>query len=79
VQTAKQFQSNDQKYQDNLKGMLRIGRSRQELEMHDRVQQWQEQEQQDHNFWHGAENSSHVKHSTNSVLAGRSVIKGKRN
>ncbi len=31
----------------------------QELETHDRVQQWQEQEKQDHNFRHGAKNSSH--------------------
>ncbi len=31
----------------------------QELETHDRVQQWQEQEQQVHSIRHGAENSSH--------------------
>ncbi len=28
----------------------------QELETHARVQQWQKQEQEDHNFRHGAEN-----------------------
>ncbi len=82
AQTAKQFQSNGQKYQDDMKGNPKTGVKDktqksvkfqieedkvleayvthwQELETHNRVQQWQEQEQQDHNFRHGAENSSH--------------------
>ena len=82
AQTAKQFQSNDQKYQDDMKGNPKTGVKHktqksvkfqieedkvleayvahwQELKTHSRVQQWQEQEQQDHNFRHGAENSSH--------------------
>ncbi len=82
AQTAKQFQSNDQKYQDNMKGNVKMGVKHKtqksvkfqieedmvleayvthwhELGTHDRVQRWQEQEQQDHNFRHGAENSSH--------------------
>jgi major membrane immunogen (membrane-anchored lipoprotein) len=82
AQTAKQFQSNDQKNQDYMKGNPQTGVERktqksvkfqigedkffdayvthwQELETHNRVQQWQEQEQQDQNFRHGAENSSH--------------------
>ena len=37
----------------------RVSTHWQELETHAGVQQWQEQEQQDHNFRHGAENSSH--------------------
>ena len=82
AQTAKQCQSNDQKYQDDMKGnpktvvkhktqklvKFQIEEDKvleayvthwQELETHARVQQWQEQEQQDHNFRHGAENSIH--------------------
>jgi hypothetical protein len=82
AQTAKQFQSDDQKYQDDMKGNPEMGVKHktqksvkfqieedkvleayvthwQELETHARIQQWQEQEQQDHNFRHGAENSSH--------------------